>query len=79
VGPWDWLLLRPIAHRGLHGGPDDCPENSQEHLSWKASCADGGVDSARALLERVFLIRRSESSEFFRNLPEPAAAVQQHQ
>lgn len=29
VKNFDWLLARPIAHRGYHNGQKDCPENSK--------------------------------------------------
>jgi hypothetical protein len=65
---WDtsWVLLR-----------DTEIELTEAYLAWKVdrSGADATADPARStreLLERIMRIRRLESSEFFKNLPDAA-------
>ncbi|MGK5545595.1 DUF4231 domain-containing protein [Streptomyces sp. URMC 127] len=69
---WDvsWILLRETEI-----------ELTRVYLQWRAGGlgpdrGDGSSRSANALLDAVFRIRRRESSEFFKNLPDPGPAVQ---
>ncbi|MFF4218524.1 DUF4231 domain-containing protein [Streptosporangium nondiastaticum] len=69
---WDvsWILLRETE-----------VELTRVYLQWCAGGlgpdgTDGPARSANALLDAVFKIRRRESSEFFKNLPDPGPAVQ---
>ncbi|UCM88817.1 DUF4231 domain-containing protein [Streptomyces marincola] len=63
---WDvsWVLLRDTEIQLTH-----------TYLAWRTR-ADRGQDAPapapEELLERIYRIRRSESSEFFKNLPDPA-------
>ncbi|MGW2597338.1 DUF4231 domain-containing protein [Streptomyces klenkii] len=69
---WDvsWILLRETEI-----------ELTRVYLQWCAGglgpdAADGSPRSANALLDAVFKIRHRESSQFFKNLPDPGPAVQ---
>ncbi|MGK5732166.1 DUF4231 domain-containing protein [Streptomyces sp. URMC 124] len=69
---WDvsWILLRETEI-----------ELTRVYLAWRAGASapdrsDGSPRSAHALLDAVFRIRGRESSEFFKNLPDPGPAVQ---
>ncbi|MFF7725170.1 DUF4231 domain-containing protein [Streptomyces sp. NPDC008001] len=69
---WDvsWILLRETEI-----------ELTRVYLQWRAGGigpdrGDASSRSANALLDEVFRIRRRESSQFFKNLPDPGPAVQ---
>ncbi|WP_179079667.1 DUF4231 domain-containing protein [Streptomyces rectiverticillatus] len=69
---WDvsWILLRETEI-----------ELTRVYLAWRAGGlgperSDGASRSAHSLLDAVFRIRDRESSEFFKNLPDPGPAPQ---